>query len=355
MPTTAITFNDQDLSAAALQYFGEPSVMRERTYRGWDHYMAAKKTLSGGEYLIPRWIVNEHSQPSGLSTGYEAPDLTVQTVYQPGVQRPIFVVQPIMISLRDRTVYSGKSQLLNILGDRTRTVRDAMNRNGQSTLFRGPAASGSWAGVAAYTSLIGLNGTDNTTGFFEAAASGTNTIHGVSKATYPATTHPQFHNVYATAGDTAGTTLLNAMYGILVELGIRGSPPSASESKWYASANGANYLKRVLRPLESYVGEKQLDDAQRMAMTYGGLGLFPHQDMPTNGATTATTEYSVMLVNWKQSVCGHLYSKWQNELTCPFITIPGTVEVQVGLMGFAGNNLADKMGFSALVANAETF
>lgn len=355
MAQTAITFDDQQLSAAALQYFGKPSVMRARTYVAWDRYMKGKKTLSGGEYLIPRWIVNEHSQPTGLSTGYEAPDLTVMTVYQPGVQRPIFVVQPIMISKRDRTVYSGKAQLLNVLADRTKTVDDAMNRNGQACLARGPAASGSWAGVTAYTSFLGWNGTDNTTGFFEAATSGTNTIHGVSKASYPATTHPQFHNVYRTAGDAAGINLLNAMYGVGIELKIRGNVPSTSSCAWFVSAASGEYLKRVLRPLETYESEKNLDDGARMALTYAGIGVFPIQDMPTNGATTATTEYSAIMVDAQNSVVGNLYEGWQNELTCPFVTIPGTVEVQVGLMGFAGNNTGDRLGASALVGNGEIY
>lgn len=355
MATTAITFDDQVLTGLALQYFGEPSLMRRRTYVAFDHYMQKKKTLSGGEVLVPRWIVHEHSQPTGLSTGYEPPDLTVQTVYQPGVQRPIFVVQPIMISKKDRTQFSGKAAMVNLLGDRTKTVQDAMTRNGQAVLTRGPAASGSWAGVLAYTSFLPWNGTDNSTGFFEAATSGTNTIHGVSKATYPATTHPQFHNVYRTAGDAAGINLLNAMYGVGIELKIRGGDPSTGESKWYCSANAGEYLKRVLRPLERYESQKSLDDGMRMALTYAGIGVFPIQDMPTNGGTTATTEYSAILMNHAKSVQGNLYPDWENELTCPFVTVPGTAEVQVGLMGFAGNNLADQMGFSALVAHGEIF
>ena len=355
MPTTAITFNDESLTAAALQYLDKPVNMREVTYVAWEHAMSAKETLKTGEYIIPRWTVNRHSNPSPLTNGYEMPDLTVATVYQPGVQRPIFLVQPIMISMVDDAKYGGSGALLDVLKDRTMVVEDHMKANGQAVEFRGPAASGSWAGVSAYSGWVSLNGVDSTTGFFEAAVSGTNTLHGVSKATYPAATHPRFHNFYRDCASAAGVNLLNALHGATIAIELRAGPIRGSEMKYYAGATPAEFMKRVLRPLEQYATQKELDDGERRALQFGGSALYPIADMPTTGASSASQRWSIAGVNWKRSVTPRLYNNWTGGLGVKFASIPGTANVRVGLMTFGGNQTANEMGVSLLITNAETF
>jgi hypothetical protein len=39
----------------------------------------------------------------------------------------------------------------------------------------------------------------------------------------------------------------------------------------------------------------------------------------------------------------------------PFVKVPGSAGVQVGLMGFGGTNLGDQMGLSILISKAESF
>lgn len=355
MGTTAITFNDESLSAAALQYLNDPQNMREVTYLGWDHALANKATLKTGEYLIPRWIVNRHSSPSPLTNGYEAPDLTVAPVYQPGVQRPIFVVQPVMISAVDEAKFGGSGALLDVLKDRTAVVVDHMKANGQAVNFRGPAASGTWTGVSAYTGWIPYNGTDSSTGFFEATSSGSNTIHGVSKALYPVATHARFHNFYRDVLSAAGVNLLNALHGAVTTIELRDGPIRGSEMKFYCGPTPAEYMKRVLRPLEQYTTQSEIDDGQRRGLQFAGTAIYPIADMPTTGGSTGSQKYSVMGVNMKKSVQMNLYSAWQGGLGVKFASVPGTANVRVGLFTFGGNNIGNEMGASLLLTNAEVF
>lgn len=356
MGTTAITFNDEVLTAAALNYVNDPKNMREITYFGYDHALAMKENLAGGEVIIPRWKTKRHSTPSGLDNGYELPNLSVETIYTPGVQRPFWVVQPVLISAIDETKFGGSGKLLDVLKDRVDMVRDHMSANGQAALFRGPAASGSWGGVTQYTGLVPLNGTDSSTGFLEAATSGTNSIHTVTKATYPATTHPRFHNYWRDVGSAAGVNLLNALHGGVLTMRLRdqgGMKPS--EYRFYTGITPGEFMKRVLRPLETYASEKELDDGKRMALVFAGAPMYPIADMPTNGASTATQRYSIIGMNWKRSVRLHLYNKWQGAMTFPFAKVPASAGVSVALFGIAGNAIGDEMGASILITNAETF
>lgn len=355
MGTTAITFSDESLSAAALAYMSDPQNMREVTYLGWDHAMANKATLKASEYIIPRWTVHRHSVPSALANGYEMPDLTVNPVYQPGVQRPMFVVQPVMISGVDEAKFGGAGALLDILKDRVGVTMDHMKADGQAVTFRGPASSGSWAGVSAYTGWVPYNGTDTSTGFFEAAASGTNTIHGVSKASYPVATHARFHNFYRDIGSAAGVGLLNGLHGAITTIELRDGPIRASELKVYCGVTPAEYMKRVLRPLEQYTTQKELDDGQRRGLQFAGTAMYPIADMPTNGGSTASQKYSVMGINTKMSVKANLYNNWQGGMGVKFAMVPGTANVRVALFTFGGNNVGNEMGGSFLLTNAEVF
>lgn len=355
MGTTAITFSDESLSAAALQYLNQPANMREVTYTLWEHSMSQAGKIQSGEYIIPRWVVNRHSNPSPLVSGYEMPDLSVATLYQPGVQRPIFLVQPIMIGGIDDAKYGGSGALLDQLKDRVMVVEDHMKANGQAVQLRGAAASGSWTGVSAYSGWVTLNGTDSSTGFIQSSLSGSNTLHGVSKALYPRTTHRKFHNYWRDVLSSAGTNLLNGLHGAVVDIELKNGPIKTAEYKAYCGATPAEFMKRVLRPLEQYVTQKELDDGQRRGLMFAGMPIHPVIDMPTDGANTASQKWGIVGVNWKRSVNAKLYNGWTGGMGVKFTMVPGTANVRVALMTFGGNNVGDELGSSFLLTNAETF
>ncbi len=346
--------NDESLTAVALAHNEQLENQRERQYPVTEDWLSSDKPLDGGDVVVVEWSVERHSTPYRLQTGYERYTDTIVPTLLPGTQTPAFTVQPVMISLKDETVYSGKGKVVGVVEERTENVRLHMDESIQQFVMRGAAASGSWGGLPAYIDWPTLNGIDNTTGFLEAVATGTNTVHGKSKATYPATTHPGFHNLYADSAGAAGTNLLNDMYGMAIEYNLRGLGMLGPANSWYIGAAPAKHLKRALRPLEQYVDDKGLDDGRRMALSFAGGKIVPIADMPTNGASSAASPMSVVLTNWKRGIYARLYPDWKRKMRA-FVEIPGTVGVRAALFLLGGTMVAPRAGLWGVVENAEAY
>lgn len=352
--STSITFGDEELTAVAMTYNEQLENMYDRDYPVTDDWLASDKPLKGGRQIIIPWSVNEHSTPTIIRTGYERYNDAWQPTLKSGTQTPAFTVQPVLMSLVDETIYSGPGEQVDVLEDRIAAVRIAIRRSIQQFVMRGAASSGSWAGLAAYADWPTLNGIDNSTGFIEAASSGTNTVHGVSKASYPATTHVGFHPFYFDANNAAGTNLLNNMYQLAIRHRIRGYGPLGSANKWYIGENPALFLKQSLRTLERYIDTNKLDDGARMALTFCGAPLEPIGDMPTNGASSTASPMSALLTNWKRGIYARLYPEWKFKMR-PFQEVPGTVGVRAALFLLGGTMVAPRAGLWGIVENAETY
>lgn len=352
--TTALTYSNEQLSVNLSNQVKEARAMNHRKYPVVADVMKATDKETGGERIIVRWETDDHSEPTRVQTGYEYWNDAVQTTLTPGHETWGIVVQPVMISEVDEQKNSGPAKVLDLLKIRTGNVERHMHRNFQDVILRGAAASGTWTGVPAFADFNSLNGADITTGLLEASASGTNTIHNVSKASFPATTHPQFHNEYSDAAGAAGTNILNALYGFIVNLMVKDGEMSPAEYIGYFSPNSLKWLKRVLRAQEQYVAEGEMDDGKRTAMVYHGIRLKPVHNLPQTGANTTANPVSGYIVNWQRGIRFRAQNKWVFNWT-KFMDIPGTVGVRAAILRLWGNLIGHQVGLCALLADAEAY
>lgn len=354
--TTSVTYNNTELSVAMSAQEETLNRMKDHPYLAVEDCLRNAESEDGGERIIVRYTVDDHSLSTRVQSGMEMFNNFAQPTLIPGTQTWGIVVMPIYVSSVDEKKYGGSKTLIKLVQDRTETVMTTMNRLFQQVIFRGPAATGTWPGVAGWEDFLSLNGADGaTTGLIEATSSGTNTLHGISKATFPAATHPQFHNFFRGLGGTAGTTGLNGLYASTVFQDVQEGEPVASESTWYWSMLFAEFMKRALRTEEHYIANGNMDDGLRVAhMAYGGVRVRPVAELPNTGANTTAAPWSAVRVNWKKGIRLKYMDGW-NFTNDPFVNLPGTVGGRYALRKFWAQFLGLRVGTCALLNNGETF
>jgi hypothetical protein len=349
--TTAITFDDTELSAHMMNHVRDLNNMRSRPYKLVDDIMSNAESLSGSHRFTVRFDVDEHSRFTRVQSGHEIFDNWAQPTLKPGYQTWGCVVLPIFISRIDKEENQGG--VIDLLKSRTSTVVDHFRRSFQQVAVRGPAASGTWAGIAGWDDFLSLNGGDTTTGILEDQADGTNTLHAVAKASYPLATHPQFHNYFADVAGAFATNGLNALYDSTIRAQINEGDPVPSESKWYWSENFARLAKRSLRSLEHYNSDGNMDDGARVAhMVYGGIPVRLVPEMPNAGSASTTNPWSAMRVNWKKGVRFRHKKGYALDFD-KFVELPGSVGTEYALGWLWGQFVGLRPGTCAVIVDGE--
>lgn len=353
--TTAITYGNTELSVAMNAQEKTVNRMKDHPYRVVEDCMANAERVDSGERIIVRYTTDDHSVSTRVQSGMEVFNNFAQPTLTPGSQTWGIVVMPIYVSSVDEKKYGGGSAVIKLVQDRTETVMKTFDRLFQSVLLKGAAASGTWGGVSGWDDFLSLNGADNTTGLIEAAASGTNTLHGISKATYPATTHEQFHNFFRDLAGAAGAGGLNALYAASIDAQIKEGDPNASESMWYWSRNFSEFMKRALRSEEHYINDGNMDDGLRVAhMAYGGIKVRPTAELPSLGSATTTNPWSALKVNWKQGIRFKTMSGW-DRVNQPFVDLPGTIGARYALRVLWGQLIGLRPGACAVLVDGEVY
>jgi hypothetical protein len=355
--TTAITFGNTELSANLMHQVTALNRMKDHPYPLVDDVMDTAETVDGSERVIVRWVTDDHSRATRVTTGFEVFDDFAQTTLTPGFQTWGIVVQPVFISSVDEQKNNGKAAVLKLLEERVKTVETHFKRQFQQVLLRGPAASGTWPGVPGWEDFLTLNGADgSTTGLIEAAASGTNTLHNLNKGLFPATTHEQFHNFFRDLGGTFSTTGLNGLYASIVDAQIKEGDPNGKESKWYWSRLFCELAKRSIRTLEQYVSNSgNEDDGSRVAhMVYGGIPVRPTVELPSSGSGSTSNPWSALKVNWAQGINFKVMNGWKMEYD-DFVDLPGTVGARYALKKLWGQLIGLVPGRCALLVDGEVF
>lgn len=354
---TAVTYNNTELSLAMNAQELTLNRMKDHPYKVVDDVMSNAESEDGGDRIILRYTVDDHSLSTRVQSGMETFNNFAQPTLVPAQQTWGIVVMPIYVSSVDEKKYGGSKALIKLVQDRTETVMTTMNRLFQQVILRGPTASGAnWAGVPGWEDFLTLNGAEGpTTGLIEAAASGSNTIHGISKLTYPASSHEQFHNFFRDLAGAAGTGGLNGLQASVIDAQIKEGEPIASESMWYWSRLFCEFMKRALRSEEHYVSNGAMDDGLRVAnMAYGGVKVRPTAELPNSGANTTSNPWSALRVNWKKGIRFKYMDGW-NFTNDPFVNLPGTVGGRYALRKLWGQFLGLKVGTCALLVDGEVF
>lgn len=357
--TTAITYGNSELSLNLSAQVKKINRMKDHPYKTVEDLKANWEKATGGERVIVRWTTDDHSRATRVQTGNEFFDTFAQPTLTPGYQGWGIVVQPVFISEVDEQKNSGEGALINLLKDRVDTVEKHFNRQWQQVTWRGAAAStatgGTWLGVPGWEDFLTLNGADSATGIIEATSNGTNTLHAISKASFPVTTHEQFHNFYFDCANSFNTNGLNQLYNSIVNQQLKEGDPNPSESMWYWSVAACGLAKRVLRAFEQYASDGTMDDGKRVAhMMYGGIKVRVTGELPNTGANTNSNPWSMVRVNWKDGVNFRVMSGWEGGFQ-PFVDLPGTVGARYALKRLWGQFIGLRPGACALLADAETF
>ena len=358
--TTEITFDNEDLSATALNHIKKLRSAKDRPYRvARDVMQFAQMEDAPADLITVRWETEDHSRPTRVQTGYETYDNFAQATLTPGTAQWAIVVQPIFISDVDIKKNSGRHKIIDLTEVRTKNVERHMHRSLQKAVLNGPLASGSITATTGFEDLLHLNGVDHpsTGGFLEGALGGSGSFHGISRVTFPIASHIQLHNMYENVASDASANLLPLLYAISVEAELRAEDMLDGPSlRWYVSKNVARFGKDILRSSERYTGT-DLDDQRGKFMMIGGIPLVPlaASDLPQTGATSATTKVSGYLVDWKEAIVPYVVSDWDMNLT-EFVDVPGTTgPTKVALMRLWMQNICMWPGACAVLGNAETY
>lgn len=354
MPGT-VTFSpaigDQELSANLFAQITDLNRMAYHPYPFVDHLLAKAKKSTGGERIIVRFDVDDHSVATPIRSGYESFNKFAQPTMKPGYQGWGIVVVPIFISRVEQQMNQGG--VLNILKERTKTVHEFTRKITNLAMWRGAAVSSSHPGVRGFDDFLSINGADTATGLLEDQADGTNTLHGVAKSSYPLATHEQFHNYFADCAGSFSTNGLNALHDSLIKMRVREGKPNPKASNWYWSENFAKLAKRSLRSLEHYTSDGNMDDGMRRAdMMYGGIPVDIVTELPNNGTATTANPWSAVRINWDigmsfQAMKGYL---WDFD---EFKELSGSAGTQYSLGWFWGNLISLRPGVNAVIVDGE--
>jgi hypothetical protein len=307
---------------------------------------AGSPSQPGGSRIIQPIGMDDHSQTTELSTGYEAINLAVRDVFVPAEYQWAFAVRPVAISSVEEFVNQGQSAVIKILDGRTKQVAAAMKRDWVEQIVRG--------GVTGWSRWNTLNGVDpeafaSAEGFLEEDAVGTqtNSVGGVSKTTYSDRTGWQ--NQIVDGANSFNANGLAALYDLKVE--TKAVSPNGDINVWLASRPGFKNLKRALQAQERYVNS--VGDGGKLVEYWDGVMIDCEFNMPDSGTVTATTPISFYGLN-----LNNIYVMWDPQgyfNLSPFETVSGEYEVRSAKLRVNGQLIGNHLGSSGLAHSLDTF
>jgi hypothetical protein len=333
---TTWTFSDEEISTTSLNYLINDRKMQDRPRFFANDLISHKKEDGEGHTVVIPWDVQRHSESTRMITGYEAVNMTVQTVMKAGRDDWAYVVSPVVWSIRDEKQNSGKAKKIGILEKRTRDTDLRMLHELETRVLS--ASGASWA------DLNTINGFDSTTGFLEAGSSQTNTVHEISKGTYSSLVG--FNNQRGDVGGAASTNLLDEMR--LMQLRIKDATEDPTKLGCYASILGANQYNKIVGGNERYTGDDR--DGARTKVLAGGMLHTVTSALPNAGTTTTNDPWSFLTVDYG-AIELHTMPNMCMSLT-PFSEISG-YRVKAAFMEFFGQVTINYFASSGVIYDSE--
>lgn len=358
MGTTSLVVADELFSLATERTIqpDEFKSMREVPTFFADDAFKSVVTLDGGRSIDIPYIFERHSQPTSMTWGtqYRVPDTFNQPQMKSGSDGWMWIVQPMFFGGIDRNYYDSKDKQIDKVKVITADVWNHLHESFEEAALRGTTSSGSYtANLAAqqWAGLNPINGTDFASGLIEEDASGGNTIHGISRSSYPVTTYKRFHPVASDVGNSASTNLLDRL--VTMELNFKQRGGNMQRAEVYGHPDGILQLNKVLRPFSQYTSMESAKD------TYGVPRLLGKEvkpvTLPVNGANTGTDPWSFLGVTWGKGGLAHVRHKNWNMRVTKWEKIPGTAECQMAMVLIQAQNILFQPGSNFLIHSANQY
>lgn len=349
MPTTTITVSNQYLSTTLHQLLKEGV---DQLFRRTSWFDASKRkfggegkpTWDGGAVLLEPWMIDEHSIPTVLTTGYEPINLVVTAVDVVAQWTPFSAIMPIVISGTEDLINSGKVAISSILERRKSAVLGGFQRRFVRQLFAGD--------VSGFSALGTLNGVDYATGYLEedTVGSQTNTVGGLSKSTYAALPGCQNQRY-----DAAGSFNSNGLAALIAcDTRIRSRHPmGAGADAWFFSESFAENQKHALQAYERYAKVDDNTDPGRIYALWNGVPTYVETFLPRAGANTAANPISAVGVSMD-----YLRTMWHPQgffKMSDFMGPTPTQDIRAAHVRVMCQNVIAHLGSQALIVDADNW
>jgi hypothetical protein len=295
----------------------------------------------GGIKIQRPLALAEHSTITQLQTGYEPVNLAVNDVLEPAVYNWCDFTAPIVITKKEELENKGEKAIVKIVEARMRSVMGMLRRELNKQILIGTST--------VLTDLNTLNG--DVGGFLEAedAGSQTNSVGGVSKATWSGTSGWQ--NQLADCGGAFGTNGILAMQEASIKCSSV-APMGEIQAVILSEAGMANY-RRSLFQQERYINEKTLDGG-RMQLAFGGAVV--EADPQLSYVLTAGTHTGKPITGYMLNfdAIKMVFHREGDFAVSPFEHISGTTARSAQLY-VKCQLIADHLGSNALIIDGEAF
>lgn len=350
MPTTSLTVDNELLSATSIEAAKEARDLRhvvtpflaehERVHG------AGQPSKGSGHKWVGSFQTGNHSSPTKRQTGYEQMNLSFSGVLTPMVLTPAEVSYPIGISAVEEDLNGGDLQTIELASRRAKAVMSKAKRDFEKHMLQG--------GVSQYEDWHSLNGDEETDGFLEPKAPGTqdNVIGGFSKATFSALTGSQ--NQFFDVGSSFNTSGLTGIYRTLIKAKAR-ALDDLSGLTIISSEKALENYKRTIQANERYMVMDANDSIDGANMNLLISGIPAH--VSTNLDYTATTkQFSMVLVDLNA-----IYVCWSKVIRdgyfsmSDFENVGNGYNVRVAEILVRGQLWVESFASSAVIADAESF
>ena len=246
-----------------------------------DHIQKAGgvEIINGGQRITRSAILADHSNITQLATGYEAVSSSVADVLRSPEFEWCDFVAPIVITKKEELSNKGERAVISIADARMKSVLGMLKREWELQAVRGTST--------VLTEMQTLNGIDNTTGWLEQNAFGTqtNTVGGLGKNTYAASNW-QNQAFDVQAGGGAGTGFSNLGLQGMTELMIQTQiyAPEGTVDLILASPASYRLYKSVLQQNERYMPKETVLDGGRLALAFNGALMYVENNLGTGTA-----------------------------------------------------------------------
>jgi len=282
-----------------------------------------------------------HSSITQLQTGYEPVNLAVSDVLEPAIYNWADFTAPIVITKKEELENQGEKAIVKIVEARMRSVMGMLRRELNKQILLGTST--------VLSDVNTLNG--DVGGFLEAEAPGsqTNTVGGVSKATFQNT--PGWQNQIADCGAAFGTSGILAMQTASIK--ASSVAPMGEINTIILSEDGMANYRRSLFAQERFINEKTLDGG-RMQVAFGGAVV--EADPQLNYTITAGTFNGKPLTGYMLNfdAIKMVFHRQGDFAVSPFEHISGTT-ARAAQLYVKCQLIADHLGSNAIIVDGNSF